>query len=354
MKSISKATQISLMALACAAFVAGPVWAGLETNEIIGTVTDWQTRAPIAAADIVLYQVVKAGIGDVDGGEEKLAEVKSTKTDAEGNFSFKCEAGVFKVEANAKGYRKIAQDVIMVNAEGVKQSVDIQILPENVELSAKQEDALRFVAEAMADIDEGNKGKAKKKLEKAIEKDPNCAAALNALGVMAQEDQNLDQATQYFEQAIAADPVDPSCRFNLANLLIVSGKYAEAIPLLDKALEIEKDSFKGHVLRGTAHYHMNTWDKADADLRAAYQQDPKALGTGLLLLGNSNLKLQNGADSLMFYEKYLELFPEAKEKDKINEVIGKLKQALAAQKAQEEAAAAPAAAGEQAAPAATE
>jgi tetratricopeptide (TPR) repeat protein len=317
---------IALAAMICT--VAGVVSAEVYQNRIHGYVTDWQTRRPIEHAEVKLYQVSTAGSDPMLAGETLKTLVNSTFTDAEGAYEFLCGAGTFAVYAEQDGYRKNYEEVFFQSNDGVKQAVNIELTPNDVKISPKQKAARKLVDEAMAELQAGNRGKAMKKLKKALDKDPNCASAHNVMGVEYQRDGKLDKALECFRKAAAADPYDPVSRLNMANLLVVRGEYEAAIPPLDEALKLDDSSFKGYMLRGQAHYRLGHLEEANADLRKAREINAKDLGTGLVMLGNVNLKLKNYADSLAFFEQYLELHPDAPDAAKVSEVANKLRQAL--------------------------
>ncbi len=125
-----------------------------------------------------------------------------------------------------------------------------------------------LLAEANVNLKMGNRDKFKALMEEATERDPNNAELLYNLGVLAAEGGNAKEAKDFYERAIAINPGYVDALNNLAVVILAgeadiveemnnlgtssadnkkydelkakrSGLYEEAIPYLEKALELK-------------------------------------------------------------------------------------------------------------------
>ena len=85
---------------------------------------------------------------------------------------------------------------------------------------------------------------------------------------------NLPQAIQAFEQAILADPNNPSLYLELARVQIYSGSYDSALTNTKNALLLNDKNPLAHALNGWALYFLNDNLAAEASLREALNLDP--------------------------------------------------------------------------------
>ena len=125
-----------------------------------------------------------------------------------------------------------------------------------------------LLSEANVYLKMGNRDKFKELMEEATEKDPNNVELLYNLGALAAEANNTEEAKDFYERAIAIDPSYVDAYNNLAVVILAgeagiveemnnlgtssadnkkydelkakrTGLYAEAVPYLEKALELK-------------------------------------------------------------------------------------------------------------------
>jgi tetratricopeptide (TPR) repeat protein len=108
-------------------------------------------------------------------------------------------------------------------------------------------------SQALALQKEGRLEDAKKLYERALERSPHLASALNNLGVIYIKEKNYDMARRTLEKAIRMDPgyVDPY--YNLACLHALQNDVGRSLAYLKKAISVNKA--------------VRQWAKSDEDLR---------------------------------------------------------------------------------------
>jgi len=81
---------------------------------------------------------------------------------------------------------------------------------------------------------------AKKYLQKCLQIQPGYEHAYNSLGTIYFREKDLNKAQEMFRKAIAIDPFDITALLNLADVYIIVNKTSDAIQVLQKILEINR------------------------------------------------------------------------------------------------------------------
>ncbi len=81
-------------------------------------------------------------------------------------------------------------------------------------------------------------------------------------------------AVEEYRRALRASPRSPIILNKLARVLIKQARYEEALPHLEKALEMDPDSVGTYVQLGRLHHAKKDFAAAKADLEAAIQLNP--------------------------------------------------------------------------------
>ena len=84
----------------------------------------------------------------------------------------------------------------------------------------------------------------------------------------------FSQAIQAYEEAIQADPTNPSIFITLARLNIYNGNYEEAATNAENALLLNSNNSMAHALRGWALGFMGDYLQAQSAIDNAIEQDP--------------------------------------------------------------------------------
>ena len=89
-------------------------------------------------------------------------------------------------------------------------------------------------------------------LSRVVAKRPREARALHMLGVAHAQRGEHAQAEELLLRAKGASPRDPTIMTDLATLLVMTGRSADALPLLDKALKLQSSLRQAMFYRGVA------------------------------------------------------------------------------------------------------
>jgi len=84
----------------------------------------------------------------------------------------------------------------------------------------------------------------------------------------------FSQAIQAYEEAVRADPTNPSIFITLAKLNVYNGNYEEAAANAENALLLNSNNSMAHAIRGWALGFMGDYLLAEGAINTAIEQDP--------------------------------------------------------------------------------
>jgi tetratricopeptide (TPR) repeat protein len=123
------------------------------------------------------------------------------------------------------------------------------------------------------------------------------------------QERRPDLAIPEWQKVVALDPGNVVACANLGVLLFFSGKYADAVPRLQNAINIQPNLWKVRSLLGLAEEHTGDLDDARKDLEASFP-----------MIEERNLKIEVGLDLVGLYTGSGEL-------DKAADLVSQLKTA---------------------------
>jgi len=122
---------------------------------------------------------------------------------------------------------------------------------------------------------------AEKTFKQAIAVRPNYWATYNWLGLFYQRHARYEDASAMYLQVVSLAPDSFTGYYNLGGVRTLQGRYAEAIPLLQRSLEIRETADATSNL-GTAYFQLHRY----ADSAAAFEQSTRLDPQDYLLWGN--------------------------------------------------------------------
>jgi tetratricopeptide (TPR) repeat protein len=167
---------------------------------------------------------------------------------------------------------------------------------------------------------------AQKNFEKALEIDPDYAAALSSLGEVLKRQSKPEDARAAWEKAVVADPKYIKPYIQLTMLDLAEKKTEAAIEIAGRAVAMNPLEFPDlYFYYAVANYNLKRLDLAEANSRRAIDLDtahefPRAhvlLATVLAAKGDRSGALEH-------FKKYLELFPKAPDAAQIERVVAQL------------------------------
>jgi len=99
---------------------------------------------------------------------------------------------------------------------------------------------------------------------------------------------------------------------NLASLYEKRGDHAKALEVVEKGVQLDPTDFYGLGVRGTVRSSLGDYAGAVADLSEAIKMAPKMAGKKYLDRGTAYLMLGQDNEAQQDFDKYLQLFPNAK------------------------------------------
>jgi serine/threonine protein kinase/tetratricopeptide (TPR) repeat protein len=115
---------------------------------------------------------------------------------------------------------------------------------------------------------------AEKTFKQAVAVRPNYWATYNWLGLFYQRHARYEDAAAMYSQVVSLVPDSFTGYYNLGGIRILQGKYAEAIPLLQRSLEIRKTADATSNL-GTAYFQLHRYADSAAAFEQCTQMDPQ-------------------------------------------------------------------------------
>jgi tetratricopeptide (TPR) repeat protein len=161
-------------------------------------------------------------------------------------------------------------------------------------------------------------------LRRALAIYPNYIMARNDLGAQLMEQGRLDEAKPELEAAVKIDPNAFNAQLNLGILLVRQNKFAEALSALDKALTLEPSAPAGHLYGGIASVELNDTERAEKELKAAYDLGGQPFAVALVHLGRLYLKRGDRELSLKTLQTYLQVSPDGPNAAQVQKLIATL------------------------------
>jgi len=263
-------------------------------------------------------------------------------TDRNGKFRFIFRRpGDYTITVEAEGYLPVQRSFTLL-AYSASEYMDVRLTPDpsttrveatppgvidvRVPLEARRE--FDRATSALSDPDRIEEGIAH--LEKAILLFPKFLEAQLVLGNVYLETNRLDKAEATLHAALKTDSQSAEAHCLLGEVYRQQKKYGEAEKMLLAGLKIS-DSWRGHFALGRLYWDMNDFEKAGKEVGKALTLKPN-LAEGHLLAGNIQLKSHQPEKALAEFQEYLRLEPKGKFAPQAQEIVDRIKKALAEEK----------------------
>lgn len=151
---------------------------------------------------------------------------------------------------------------------------------------------------------EGNEAKAVEQFKRAMTIEPGYAPAVRSLAQMEVRASKYDNAAQYYDAALKANPHDYNVMYDYASMEIKRGQVNEAEKWLKKARDEDKNKARNTVLLARLYLRQGRASEALSELRAlADNSDPAVYAEQ----GNAQMMLGEYHNALDSYEKLAKL-----------------------------------------------
>jgi tetratricopeptide (TPR) repeat protein len=141
-------------------------------------------------------------------------------------------------------------------------------------LAESPDDPEILYGHAMVEAELGRVDQAERRLQTIIEKQPDDARSLNALGyLLSNHSQRYQEALSYIDRALKLTPEDPAVIDSMGWIQYRLGNLQEALKFLEDAFKRQQDpEIAAHL--GEVLWHLGNQDKAKAVWQGALSQDP--------------------------------------------------------------------------------
>ena len=167
---------------------------------------------------------------------------------------------------------------------------------------------------------------AQKNFEKALEIDPDYAAAWSNLGEVLKRQSKPAEARTAFEKAVQADPKYIKPYIQLTQLNLEEKRTEDAATISGRAVAMNPLEFPDlYFYYAVANYNLKQYDLAEKGARRATELDSAhELPRAELLLGTVLIAKRDRAGALEHLRKYLEISPKAQDVEQVKRTIAAL------------------------------
>jgi predicted Zn-dependent protease len=106
--------------------------------------------------------------------------------------------------------------------------------------------------------------------------DPHDAGAEYVLGEIGRQEQDWSGAIEHFTRAVKFDPTFADAMIELGRTLISADRPAEAVPYLEKAVQLQPDNPSAHYQLATAYRRVGRTEDAQKETAAFQETSTKA------------------------------------------------------------------------------
>jgi tetratricopeptide (TPR) repeat protein len=159
--------------------------------------------------------------------------------------------------------------------------------------------------------------------QQALAANPEEADVYNALGIIYGRLGQYDEAVAAFEEAIRLEPEHNWAHNNLGSTYISMEQFDESVVELTEAVRITPDNAKAHYNLGLAYAKSEQYEQAIPAYQEALRYDPSVV-TAYIELGIVYTRLGQPEDAIANFETYLELAPDADNREAVEAEIARL------------------------------
>lgn len=172
---------------------------------------------------------------------------------------------------------------------------------------------------------EGRTAEAVAHLRQALAIFPGYLMARNDLGTYLLAEGKLEEAAAELRAAVALDPKAFNPRLNLGIVLLRQNKFGEAAESLERALALNAGDPSAQLFAGLAHASLGVPERAERELRAAYELGGKPYALALFHLGRLRMEQGRRDAAVEALEAYLRETPDAANAGEARRMIAMLR-----------------------------
>ena len=181
------------------------------------------------------------------------------------------------------------------------------------------DDARRAYEKGLKDYREKKFSEAEKNLNKAVRIYPEFASAWSLLGDIHQQQEQFEQATKDYSQAVSADSKYVNPVFGLALIAAQQKRWPDTQQLTDQVIKLNAYAFpSAYFYNAVANYTLGKLDAAEDSARKFKPLDAEHRHPDIcLLLSNIRVRKQDYAGAAQELRDYLKIAPDASNVEEI-------------------------------------
>ena len=161
-----------------------------------------------------------------------------------------------------------------------------------IEMIAQSSDTAHMRLEAIALEQRGQNAEAEQTWKSILQADPRNAEAFAHLGLLEARQERLENAIDFYRQAVAINPDLPGLQMNYGLALFKAAQFPNAIRIFSDEIRKHPDDQRLTILLGMAHYGIKDYFVAIPYLQRAAERDPQNLTLRMALARSCLLSKQ--------------------------------------------------------------
>ncbi len=278
-------------------------------------------------------------------GHQFGGAIAEAETDSSGNCRFvPPKPDVYILRAQQPGYLEASTRVDLQASQSATARLTLKPVPAQFPTAASSDDSparsaidRAISAEARQEFEAGQSALRNQNLDagishlrRAIEMHERFAQAYVLLGTAYNQQKNWKSAQAALESAVEFDPDSEVAYFQLGGSLNQLKDYEGAVKILNRGLAINpkaRDAVGAHFELAQAYFALGHWQEAEPHAAKAVSLEPD-FARGHLLMGNIHLKKDDGPAAISEFQSYLNLEPNGPAAESIRAVIPRIQAAM--------------------------
>jgi tetratricopeptide (TPR) repeat protein len=230
---------------------------------------------------------------------------------------FSVPAGDCRVEVSALGYKAVKESVeVLQSVTHRNQMVFVYLHPEGEAMSGGRPvvvppNAVKEIDKGMAAMQKKKNADAMKHLTKAALLAPTNPDVAYLLGMLALDSHDISAAGQHFQTAVSYAPTHERALLGLGYVQVDTNQWAPAVLTLEKAVQINNNSARAHLLLANAYAQLQNFPKAQEHAQRAEEFDRANAAPARVLLGEVLAAEGNKDGAKMEFDGVMRDFPNA-------------------------------------------
>lgn len=192
-------------------------------------------------------------------------------------------------------------------------------------LAAEDPKAVKAYQQARQQKEAGDLNRAVRSLERLTKNYPTFYIGHIDLGMILAAQQENDRAFEIFTRAEKLRPGHPWAYVGLGAVMNNKQDYKSAAGYLEKAVELEPDSINAQFQLGQALFNLGDIARALSCFQRVVELDPKFNPMAYKYMSSIYVKRFNSEGAANSLKAYLAHFPDAPDRDKVEQILNKLK-----------------------------